>query len=75
MKLHQSLRDTNYKIKRIETSDKKLYLKFLDMGFVEGAVVERIRSAPLKDPVELRIHGYLISVRVSEAKLIEVEEI
>lgn len=51
----------------------KLLNKLLDMGFINGAVVEMIREAPLYDPMELKIHGYLISLRKSEANLIEVD--
>ncbi|MGB2551792.1 MULTISPECIES: FeoA family protein [unclassified Campylobacter] len=53
----------------------KLLQKLLDMGFVIGATIEVIREAPLYDPVELKIHNYLISLRKSEAELIEVEEL
>ena len=50
----------------------KLKQKLLDMGFVFGADMEVIREAPLYDPMELRIHNYLISLRRSEASLLEV---
>lgn len=50
-----------------------LLKKLLDMGFINGAVVEVVREAPLYDPMELKIHNYLISLRKSEANLIEVE--
>jgi ferrous iron transport protein A len=43
------------------------------MGFVKGATIEVVREAPLFDPMELKIHNYHISLRKSEAKLIEVE--
>jgi ferrous iron transport protein B len=42
------------------------------MGFVKGRKVTVIKSAPLKDPVEYQIMGYEISLRKSEAALIEV---
>lgn len=53
----------------------KLFRKLLDMGFVNGAVIEVIREAPLFDPMELKIHNYYISLRKSEASLIEVKNI
>lgn len=52
----------------------KLLNKLLDMGFIQGAVISVVREAPLYDPMELRIHNYLISLRKSEAALIEVEQ-
>jgi len=50
----------------------KLMHKLLDMGFVNGSDIEVIREAPLFDPMELKIHNYNISLRKSEARLIEV---
>ncbi len=43
-----------------------------EMGFVRGKKVTVIRNAPLNDPVEYRIMDYEISLRRSEASLIEV---
>ena len=60
------------KIKALHAKE-KLLQKLLDMGFVIGATVEVVREAPLYDPMELKIHNYLISLRKSEAELIEVE--
>ena len=51
----------------------KLMHKLLDMGFVNGAEIEVLREAPLYDPMELKIQNYLISLRKSEAKILEVE--
>jgi ferrous iron transport protein B len=44
-----------------------------EMGFVVGKKVTVIKKAPLRDPVEYKILGYHISLRNSEAQLIEVE--
>ena len=46
--------------------------RITEMGFVKGKKVEVVKSAPLKDPVEYKIMGYAISLRRSEASLIEV---
>jgi ferrous iron transport protein B len=43
-----------------------------EMGFVKGQVVKVIKNAPMKDPVEYEIMGYKVSLRRSEADLIEV---
>lgn len=45
-----------------------------EMGFVVGKKVQVIKKAPLRDPVEYRIMGYHISLRNSEAQLIEVDK-
>jgi ferrous iron transport protein B len=44
-----------------------------EMGFVVGKTVSVIKKAPLRDPVEYEIMGYHISLRNSEAQLIEVD--
>ncbi|TVQ11634.1 MAG: ferrous iron transport protein B [Bacteroidetes bacterium] len=46
--------------------------RIIEMGFVSGKIVEVIKKAPLKDPIEYSIMGYNISLRSSEAQLIEV---
>jgi ferrous iron transport protein B len=45
-----------------------------EMGFVVGKKVLVIKKAPLRDPIEYKIMGYHISLRNSEAQLIEVEK-
>ena len=44
-----------------------------EMGFVVGKKVAVIKKAPLRDPIEYKIMGYHISLRNSEAQLIEVD--
>ena len=44
-----------------------------EMGFVIGKKVSVIKKAPLRDPVEYEIMGYHISLRNSEAQLIEID--
>lgn len=43
-----------------------------EMGFIRGKEVEVIRHAPLKDPIEYRIMNYDVSLRLSEASLVEI---
>ena len=62
------------KITKVNSSG-KLMNKLLDMGFIIGTTIEVIREAPLFDPMELKIHNYNISLRKSEARLIEVSDI
>lgn len=47
----------------------------IEMGFVRGRIVKVELYAPLKDPVKYSIMGYEVSLRRSEASLIEVEPI
>ena len=46
---------------------------FLDMGVIPDAVVKLVKYAPLGDPMELLIHGYSLTLRKADAKMIEVE--
>jgi len=46
--------------------------RILEMGFVVGKEIAVIKRAPLKDPIEYSIMGYNVSLRESEAQLIEV---
>lgn len=46
--------------------------RILEMGFVPGKEIQAIKKAPLNDPVEYRIMGYDVSLRNSEADLIDV---
>lgn len=73
MYLDNILKGQKCKIRSINSDNVKLKQKLLDMGFVFGAQLEIIREAPLYDPMELKIHNYLISLRKSEAKILEVD--
>ena len=45
---------------------------FLDMGLIPGAEVKVVRFAPMGDPMEVRIHGYELSLRLDDAAQIEI---
>ena len=47
--------------------------RILEMGFVQGQVVEVIQAAPLRDPIYYRLMDYNVSLRRKEAGLITVE--
>lgn len=47
---------------------------FLDMGVIPNAEVTLIKLAPMGDPIELRIHGYELTLRKDDAKKIEISE-
>ena len=44
---------------------------FLDMGVIPGAEITLVKLAPLGDPMELRIHGYELTLRLAEAEQIQ----
>ena len=45
---------------------------FLDMGLIQGTEVTVVKYAPMGDPIELRIHGYELSIRLEDADNIQV---
>lgn len=47
---------------------------FLDMGVIPGAEITLIKYAPMGDPMEFRIHGYELTLRVADAEKIEIFE-
>lgn len=53
--------------------DGALRQHFLDMGVLPGAMVTLQKFAPLGDPMELRIHGYELTLRLADAEKIVVE--
>ena len=48
---------------------------FLDMGVIPSAEVTLIKFAPMGDPMELKIHGYELTLRLEDAGKIEVSPI
>ncbi len=48
--------------------------RVMEMGFVRGQRVEVILNAPLKDPIVYKVMGYEVSLRASEASMVEVIE-
>lgn len=49
--------------------------RFLDMGLTPKTVVLVAKTAPLGDPIELRLRGYELSIRLEDARNIEIEKI
>jgi len=49
--------------------------RLLEMGFLAGTQVYVEKYAPLKDPIELILKGYHVSLRVNEAAQIQVDSI
>lgn len=49
------------------------YLKLMEMGCVPGESVLLEQVAPFGDPISVKISGYLLSLRINEARDIEIE--
>ena len=48
---------------------------FLDMGVIPGAEVTVVKLAPMGDPMELKIHGYELTLRLADAEKIQIAPI
>ncbi len=47
--------------------------RLVDMGVVPGTAVRVMKYAPLADPVEIKVKNFELSLRISEAKMIDIE--
>ena len=48
--------------------------RIMDMGITKGVEVRIRKVAPLGDPIELTVRGYELTLRKSDAEMIEIEE-
>lgn len=70
------------RLSELKTGEKGIIIKVLghggfrkriiEMGFIKGKIVTVLLNAPLQDPVKYRIMGYEVSLRHSEAEMIEI---
>jgi ferrous iron transport protein A len=47
--------------------------RLMDLGLIRGTAVEVVRAAPLGDPIEVRLRGFMLTLRRAEAEHITVE--
>ncbi len=47
--------------------------RLMDMGLIKGVSIEMVKAAPMGDPVEYLVRGYHLSLRKSEAELVEID--
>ena len=47
--------------------------RIMDMGVTPGVEIKVIKTAPLGDPVEVRVRGYELSLRKDEAAQIQID--
>lgn len=46
--------------------------RLIDMGVIPGAKVQVVKYAPLGDPIEIKVKGFSLSLRVDEADMIDI---
>lgn len=47
--------------------------RLLEMGLTPGTKIQVVRAAPLGFPIEIKVRGYLLTLRKSEASCLEIE--
>ena len=60
-------------VERINTQDKVLKRRIMDMGITKGVLITVLKIAPLGDPVAISLRGYTLSIRKSDLAMIEGE--
>jgi len=74
MKLSELKKGQRARIRKLFCSG-SLKSKLIDMGVLNGEVVQVVRIAPFGDPVEVLIKQYKLSLRKKDAEGIAVEEV
>ncbi len=49
------------------------FLRLREMGLLPGTRITLVRTAPLGDPIEIKVRGYNLTLRKSEAEHVTVE--
>lgn len=70
MTLSEAVPTIVYRVKSINGTDT---VRIMEMGLTPNSKLEVIRKAPLGFPLEIRVRGYLLSLRKEECDAIEVE--
>lgn len=52
-----------------------LRLRLLDMGIIPGTRIEVQKVAPMGDPIQLRLRGYELTLRLEDAAKIRLQEV
>lgn len=56
--------------------DDKISRRLMELGFIEGAIVEiRHRAAFFSDPIAVEVRGMIVALRLYEAELVQVKKI
>lgn len=72
MTLKDAAMDTSVVVKKLNGQG-AVKRRIMDMGITKGTTIYVRKTAPLKDPIEVNVRNYEISLRKADAALIEVE--
>lgn len=74
--MSKTLKDTEFgtEVKVVKVNGEgPLRRRIMDLGVTKGTGITVNKCAPLGDPLEISLRGYILTIRKSEAELIEVE--
>jgi len=74
-KLSELKKGQKAKVVFLNTEDRALRRRLLDMGITEGVQIKIKKIAPLGDPIDIEVRGYELCLRKSDMSLIDVEVI
>ena len=72
MTLNQIVKGQTARITHISGED-AVSIRLREMGLIDGEQIQLLGKAPLGDPLEFAVRGYRLSLRLNEAKCVEVE--
>lgn len=72
MTLNQIVKGQTARITQI-TGEDAVSIRLMEMGLIDGEQIQLLGKAPLGDPMEFSVRGYRLSLRLNEAKCVEVE--
>ena len=50
-------------------------MRLLEMGLTDGESIRSLGAAPLGDPLEFEVRGYRISLRINEARRVQISDL
>lgn len=56
------------------SGDHAVAKRLMEMGVIPGVFIRVVKFAPFGDPMEIRVRGYNLALRKSEAGAVEVSE-
>ena len=62
-------------ISKVDSADTALKQHIIDMGLTPGTRVSLVKTAPMGDPIQFRVRGYELTLRKSDAALIEIKKV
>ena len=55
--------------------DDDVAVRLLEMGLTEGEAIKFLGAAPLGDPLEFEVRGYRLSLRIVEARRVQISDL